>query len=329
MIRDVPDDVWGSLAVLVVLAAAVTLEPGAPVRVFVTLCVLLFLPGYALLTLLFPRRPDDVGRSLLPPRVPETLTEYLTGRSDTENPSLGVRLALSVGASVALLPLLGLLTAAVTDVSLASATAVCSGFVLVALGAGTVRRLRTPADERYAPSFVDGAVTLRARLLGETRGETALNVVLGISVLVAVASAGFVFTVPNDGTTYTTAALYAENDEGELVAGSFPTEMTAGETAELVLAVENHHGRSVDYTVVAMLQKTDREGSVVAERRFATFERTVGADATWRQPHRVTPSLVGERVRVTYLVYESDPPDSPSRTNADVAIYHWVSVTER
>jgi uncharacterized membrane protein len=329
MIRQIPDDVWASFLALAVLGTVLRLDPGFGVRLSVVLCALLVLPGYALLTVLFPRANRGEHRTHFIRRVPSTLSEYLTGGLEGGNPpSLASRLALSVGLSVALVPLLGLLTAAVVGtVSFRATAVVVGGFVALATVAGLVRRLRVSQDERYAPSFLDGVATLRASVAGESSRGTAVNVALGLSVLVAIVTTGFVFTVPNDGTSYTTTALYGTNDQGELVAGDLPTELQKGGNGELVLSVENHRTQAVDYTVVSKLQKTDGNGTVVAERRLNTFSKTVAGNETWTRRHTVSPSLTGDRVRVVYLVYTGSPPESPTRSNADVSLYHWISVT--
>ncbi|WP_435092863.1 DUF1616 domain-containing protein [Halorubrum sp. N11] len=328
MIREVPDDVWASLAAVVVLAAAVILEPGPGIRAAVTLSILLVLPGYALVTALFPEKdgstPHPHGR-----RVPRNLTASLMGE-DPVRLSPTVRFALSVGTSVALLPLLGLLTSAVTGAITAETGVITVAlFICVVTAVGTVRRLRTPAADRYAPSFAGKASVIGASVSGRTQRESILNVVLGISVLVAVLTTGFVLTVPNDGTSYSTAALYGTNDDDELVAGNLPAEMTLEQTEEFVFVVDNYHDRSVDYTVVAKLQRQSPEGTVIAERQLDRFSRTVAADQRWQRSHELSPTFTGERVRVVYLVYEGEPPEAPTRSNADVEVYHRLTVTEQ
>ncbi|WP_164471088.1 DUF1616 domain-containing protein [Halorubrum sp. CSM-61] len=327
MIRNIPDDVWVSLVAVAVLVAAVGLEPGSNVRAAVALPLLLFLPGYALVTALFPEN-DGSAPSALGRRVPENLTTSLMGESSVRL-SPAVRFALSVGASVALLPLLGLGTSAVTGSITARTGAITVAlFVCVATVLGTVRRLRTPAGDRYAPSIAGWVSGMGEGLSGRTRRESILNAALGASVLLAVLTTGFVLTVPNDGSSYTTAALYGTED-GELVAGNLPDEMTVEQTEEVVFAVDNHHERSVEYTVVAKLQRQSADGTVIAERRLETFSRTVAAGEEWRRSHDLSPTFIGERVRVVYLVYEGEPPETPTRSNADAEVYHRLTVTEQ
>lgn len=325
MIREIPDDVWASLAAVVALVAAIGLEPGASIRAAIALSILMFLPGYALVTALFPKK-DGSAPSTLDQRVPEDLTTSLMGKSSVRL-SPAVRFALSLGASVALLPLLGLVAAAVTGPITARAGVITvSLFVCAATALGTVRRLRTPAGDRYAPSFAGCASAIRESLPGRTRRESIINAALGVSVLVAVLTTGFVLTVPNDGSSYTTAALYG-TDDGELVAGNLPDEMTLEQTVEVVLSVDNHHDRSVDYTVVVKLQQQSADGTVLAERRLDTFSRTVAPGREWQRSHDLSPTFIGERVRAVYLVYEGEPPENPTRSNADAEVYHQLTVT--
>ncbi|MGM0717705.1 MAG: DUF1616 domain-containing protein [Halobacteriota archaeon] len=328
MIRDIPDDVWVSLAAIVVLVAVITLEPGSSIRATIVLSILLFLPGHTFMTALFPKK-DGSAPNALSRRVPENLTSSLMGESSVRF-SPAVRFSLSVGASVALLPLLGLLISAVFGtITARTGVLTVAVFVFVATVVGTVRRLRTPTGDRYAPSFAEGLSAIRESLSGRTRRESILNVALGISVLVAVLTTGFVLTVPNGGESYSTVALYGTSDDNTLVAGNLPNEMTTEQTEEFVFVVDNHHDRSIDYTVVTKLQRQNSDGTVIAERRLNTFNRTVAADQRWRRSHDLSPTFSGERVRIVYLVYEGEPPETPTRSNADAEVYHWLTVTEQ
>ncbi|WP_161785364.1 DUF1616 domain-containing protein [Halorubrum halophilum] len=328
MIRDISDDVWASLAAIVVLAAAVTLDPGSGIRVAIALPMLLVLPGYALVTALFPEEGGN-GPNVLSRRVPRNLTTSLMGE-DPVRLSPTIRFVLSVGTSVALLPLLGLLTSAVAGTITAETGVVTVAlFVCVATAVGTVRRLRMPVSDRYAPSFGGAASAIGESLSGRTRRESILNAALGISILVAVLTTGFVLTVPNDGESYSTASLYGTSDDNTLVAGNLPNEITLEQTEEFVFVVDNHHDRSVDYTVVAKLQQQNSDGTVIAERRLDTFNRTVAADQRWQRSHDLSPTFTGERIRVVYLVYEGEPPETPIRSNADAEVYHRLTVTEQ
>ncbi|WP_164932809.1 DUF1616 domain-containing protein [Halorubrum amylolyticum] len=326
MIQDIPDDVWASLAAAVVLVTVVILELESSIRVAIVLPILLFLPGYALMTALFPEKrinvPNAIGR-----RAPQNLTTFLLGE-DPIRLSPTIRFVLAVGGSVALLPLLGLLTSAVTGtITAKTAVVTLALFIFVATAVGTVRRLQTPIDDRYAPSFAGKVSLIKASVSGQTRWESILNTTLGISLLVAVFTTGFVLTVPNDGESYSTAALYGTDDD-ELVLGNLPDEMTREQTEEVIFVVNNHHDQSVDYTVVVKLQRQNSDGTVIDEQRLDTFNKTIAADQRWRHSHGLSPTFVGERVRVIYLVYEGKPPETPTRSNADADVYHWLTVTE-
>lgn len=130
-----------------------------------------------------------------------------------------VRFVLSVVISVVLLPLLGLHTACVAGaITTETGVVTVATFIGVATATGTVRRLRIPTGERYATSFAEKTSVIKASLSERTWRESIINAVLGIAVLIAILTTGFVLTIPNDEACHSTATVYGTNDDGGLVA---------------------------------------------------------------------------------------------------------------
>jgi uncharacterized membrane protein len=338
MSHETPADAWldrlarpalpvDLLAVVGYVAVAVVVlsQPGVygtPLAVALGLPFLFFAPGYALVSALFPgATPDDVRSDVT---LAEVRQHGLSG---------GERAALGFGVSLALLPLLGValslspwsIAPAAVLLSVALATTVFS-----AVGAGGGRR--RPADRRFSLPVRARLRDARRTLSTGSAADRALNVGLAVGVLLAVGAMGYAVASPGPGQSYTEVALLTQNETGELVAEGYPETFESGESRPIIVELTNREGERTDYSVVVELQRV-RQGDgggakVVEDRQLATFTPTVESGETWRTTHEVTPTMTGEDLRLTYLVYEGDPPDDPTAANAYRRAHVWVNVTE-
>ncbi|UPV74353.1 DUF1616 domain-containing protein [Halorussus limi] len=337
MSHETPADTWVDrlarpalpvdlLAVVGYVAVAVVVlsQPGVygtPLAAAIGLPLLFFAPGYALVSALFPgATPDDA-------RADVTLADVRQhGLSGNE------RAALGFGVSLALLPVLGV-AVAVSPWTIAPATVLLSvalaTVAFAVVGAG--RRLRRPADRRF--SLPVGAWLDDARRSVSTGplSDRVLNVGLAVGVLLAVGAMGYAVASPGPGQSYTSIALLSQNETGELVADDYPRTFERGQSKPLVVELTNHASQPTDYSVVAELQRVrkadDGGAKVVQDQQMATFTPTVGPGQTWQTTHEVTPTMTGENLRLTYLVYEGDPPKNPTTENAYDHVHIWVNVT--
>ncbi|SFR67067.1 DUF1616 domain-containing protein [Halogeometricum limi] len=287
-----------------------------PLRAFCGAVFVLFVPGYALLAVLFPERissdrvrlADDIRLSIR------------RGLTDLE------RAVLSFGTSLALAVLVGLLV----DVSpwRLGLVPVFAGLgsltVLFALGA-VVRRRRTAASRRFDPDLFRGLRTGASAWLRPSSGtEVVLNVLLVLAVLLA----GYSFVAPQEPTEFTEFYLLSEQN-GTLSGQEFETELVNGEPQTYVVGVGNHEGQRETYTVVVTLQSDEASGTTPVERReLDRFEVAVGANQTEHTRHTVEPTVTGEGLRLTYLLYRETVPPNPSPANAYRELHLLVNVTE-
>lgn len=285
-------------------------------RALVGLVFVLVIPGYALVSALFPARPTG---SLSRP-----------SRAAAYSPGTAERLGLSFAFSLALLPILALVHG-LSGIPFETNTVVTSVTALVvALSiVGILRRVVLPPTDRYSPpSLFEYGVRTRDWLAAGRATDTVLSAVLVVAVLLAVGSLAFGLTGPTQGESYTSVALVTETDSGEYVASNYPTNFSSGEARNLTLEVENHYQEPGDYTAVIELQRVRGEESVeIAEReRIGTLEAEVPANETWTATHSVEPTMTGEDLRLTYYVYRGDVPETPTAENADGAVHLWVAV---
>ncbi|WP_089649599.1 DUF1616 domain-containing protein [Halobacterium hubeiense] len=310
-------DLWAIVALVAVTGLVVFLPVvrESPIRVVVALGFVLFAPGYALIAALFPEAGARVATD-------EELGDGIDGLE---------RAVLSFGASIAIVPLVGLvlnftpwgITLAPIIISLGSLT-----LALTALAG--VRRLRLAPAERFTvsvPTF-DG---VRNEFLQPTdRTDAVLNVVLVLSLLVAASSLTFAIAAPPQGESFTELSLLTETEDGNLTASNYPQNFTQGEAKPLTVSITNQEGKQVSYTLVAELQRVNvsEEGDIRVEEvnELDRFSPTLAANETWRQQHLVEPHLTGERLRLQYSLYRGEAPSNQS-DDAYRSVQLWVNVS--
>lgn len=330
-------DLLGVVVGTVVATAATLALPASPIKTALVVPLLLFLPGYALTVLVFPVRAE-VGR------VGEDGDEEPVSEPTRDSLELEVvdRLAVAVGASVALVPAVALV-ANFTPFGLREVPVLVgvAGLTLLLAGAAAVRQYRLPANERFGLPrgrtgsgfferyFSRNVSSLESSRPFEARSRSSqlLNVLLVVSVLFLVGSVGVAYGVSMQGQSFTEFYLASTNETGDLVATDYPQELTDG-TEELYAVVENDEGERVQYTVVVEHQRVERTDDgirVLEAESIGRFERTVAPGGEARIGHDPNPAVSGDRTRVVYLLYQGDPPADPSTQNAYRYLQLWTS----
>ncbi|MDG5776826.1 DUF1616 domain-containing protein [Haloarculaceae archaeon H-GB1-1] len=296
------------------------LDLGQPLRGVIGLPILVFLPGYALVAALFPRRAvsGDTHASR------HRFQDVAEGAIDWVE-----RVTLSFGMSVALLPLLGIaLSLTGFGYSTSTILGTLNAVIFVGLLVGVFRRYKVPESERFTVSLSRGTSTAAESLFGGSTLETTLSIAVVGMILVASGALGFALMAPGDGESYTTMSLVTENETGEYVTAGYPSDLATGESGSLVVGVTNHEDREVSYTLVAELQRVERadgDVTVESEQRLDRETQTVADNETWYSDQVVRANSAGE-YRVVYLLYRDDEPAEPSIDNAYRYGHIWVTV---
>lgn len=309
-------DLLAGVAATVAIDLFVWLVPmNTPVRTALALPLLVFLPGYFVLAVVFPRASTTDNR---PP-----------WNREATRIDLFERLALSYGLSLAILPLLALaLTSLSLELTAGTILTSLTTIVLVCVPLTVGRRASVESAQRYelpVGRWLSGtvdAVRERPRKVRFVNGLLVLSIVVGLGV-----TAGAILAQPGHA-EYTELAVLTENNQGQLVAGDYPTTVTAGESVPLILSVENRADRAADYAVIVQAQRLGPDGQVARRERVQSFSHTVGSGSEWRRPHDVTIPFEASRVRLTYLLYTGSPPPTPTRDNADRSVHIWLSSSD-
>lgn len=301
----------------------------AALRVAVAVVLTIFLPGYALLTLLFPTRRDPDDSPALERAVARETVTSLRHRNIT----WVERMSLSVGASVALLPLLAVsLSVAGVPLTVEPLVAALSGVIVVLMLLGGLRRWRLPPATRFELPVRRWSAELGASTVGnDRRFDAVLNLALLVMVVVALSGFAYALTATPQGDPYSEAALLTETGETRLLA-NYPETLVTGESRQLTLRVENHEGRTTTYTAFVVFERvrTPDEAPVVVERAvIEQLQLTVPDGAVRYAPHTIQPELFGTDLRLSYYLYTDTPPDTPRPETADQHLFVWMDVQPR
>lgn len=357
--RRVPADiaaVFGlTAATWVTILAPVVNE--TPLRILFGLIFVLFLPGYAFIAALFPeagsspatvdeRTQTEHGADTAPDtreKITSDTTDAETTAESTQSSFGGFgfqdrgidgieRVALSFGLSIAVVPLIGLLLNFTPwGIRLLPILVGVSGFTLGTAVIAVIRRRSLPPGERFYVPYRRWINRGRNEIFNpETRLDGILNVLLAVSILLAVGSVGYAVMVPPQGEQFTEFYILTEDDD-DLVAANYPTEFRLGEGQPVTVGIGNNEHEELSYTVVVQLQQVETQGNQteVIEReeidRFSSPE--LSHNETWHTERDIVPTISGEDLRVQLLLYPGDEvPANPTSEDAYRDIHLWIDV---
>jgi uncharacterized membrane protein len=265
------------------LILVITFLPVDALRIIFGLPFVLFFPGYTLMDALYPRKSSIKGIE---------------------------RIALSVGLSIAIVPLIGLILNYLPwgirlYPILISLTVFTAGMSLIAWLRG--RRFRD--DEKVSLNISIKHVSLSDCWNAQSRGAKVMSVVLILLVLTAVGTLVYVARMPRHIETYT--EFYLLNEDG--MADSYPTSLKAGESANVIIGITNHEGTSVDYRVEVLFngQVIDAIGPV-----------TLDSEQNHEQILTLGITQPGEHQKMELLLYKD------AETEIYETLHLWMNVSE-
>lgn len=264
------------LLALILLDQRGTAAPLGLLRAFLGFGFILFVPGYLLHLTIFP---------------------------SNDRPDIAERLALSIGLSLAQIPLLALaLDGAGIPLRLPQ-IAVAETLLIVGLGLlSWWRRRRLSAERRFT-----WTISPPADLWADRVGRVGVVIIGGATALALIVSIGIV-ALPRPGEFFT--EFYVLGAQGQ--AADFPRQIVAGEAAQVTIGIINREGEAHTYRVEAVMG-----GALIGALESARVEHN-------RQLERdlnFTPQTVGDTLYVEFLLYRDDDP-RPYRT-----LRLWLNVT--
>ena len=275
----IKNDFWPVNAVSLLLILVVSFFPNPVLRNVLGWPFLLFVPGYALTAALFPR--------------------------STQLDTLA-RLTFSVGLSVALLPLIGLvLNVTPWGIRLYPVIIATSAFTLVASATAWYRRRRLPAEEKSIMSF-----NLNFSQWAKWKPvERLLSVLLVLAVLGAVGV--IVYNTINPRTQEYFTEFYMLGITGK--AENYVRDVPVNKPTELTVGVASHESAENSYRIGITIggKQVDEVGPI-----------DLNPGEKWEDKVAFTPAITGDDQKVEFYLYKNE--ETTPYLNEPLRI--WVNV---
>ncbi len=259
------------------------------IRTALSLLMMLFLPGYALIAVLFPEK---------------TGLEWLE------------RIALSIGLSVAVVPLIGLglnfTSWGIKEIPLLTSLSV---FTLLLSGMAYARRIMLPEDSAFGISFRTSALNLMNEVLGKTESKTerTLSVLLAISFLVLIGTLGYVTFMPHEREPFTEFYILGP----ERMAENYTTQYVQGQSGTYIIGVTNREHKTMSYTMDVRLDNK----SIPLPKNLQNIKLV--HNTTLEEPLVITPSIEGTNMKLEFLLFNETEKKVPYEN-----LNLWINVTK-
>ncbi|UPV76848.1 DUF1616 domain-containing protein (plasmid) [Halorussus limi] len=340
-------DLLVAFGLLAAAAAATALSLDGIARFVLLIPTVVFLPGYAVVALVYPTRGSPPEESTIGP----TGTGLRTAFSRGDHGIGGVeRVVLAVLWTVIVVPAVALavhfspfpIAARPIQVGVFGATAVL-------LVCAAVSRARQSPDDRFAPGVPSPSDLFGESSSGFRTGSPTLGtpskasrpwsgILVAVSLLVLASSVGYALVAPPADEGFTELYVQSGNVTDETTA-LYPSTLTRGRSQPLDFAVVNREGSTVEYGYAVELQRVERSGAaganasvaddgsagtkgandsveVVAETEVDRGSFELAAGETRNLTAQITPQATGDDLRIVVLVYRGDPPQDPSLDTA-------------
>lgn len=264
-------------ALSVALILSLVFFPYSILRMAMGLPFVLFFPGYTLICALFPEKEDLDGIE---------------------------RTTLSVGLSLAIVALIGLMLN-YTPFGIRLYPTVVSLFLFTLLMSilSTYRRDKLPSESRFSPYISVKIPKWRAL----SRPDKLMSVGLVSCIVIAGGLTAYVSSMPRIGECFT--EFYVLGSGGEI--GDHPTNLTLGESGNVILGVVNHEYKEVAYRIVIKLDN-ETIGNIDGI--------TLNHEMKWEKKYTFMPEKTGEKMKIEFLLLREDIDESYR------SLHLWITV---
>ena len=273
-----------------ILILIILFIPIDAIRIILGLPFMLFFPGYTLITALFP------GKS---------------GLQGIE------RLALSLGLSLAVLPLIGLiLNYTPWGIRLHPILISLTVFIMTMCTIAFLRRNRLSDDDKYDFGYMLTIRKARAKeeptlpsVKKKKWMDRLLNIMLALAAVVCICTIVYAIATPKTGEKF--SEFYILGTEGK--AENYPRDVKLGSPISLTIGVMNHEQTETTYTVKVIIDGVNNRVLPMI---------TLAPEQKQEQVISFTPSKVGENQKVEFLLFKN------AETEPYLTLHIWVNVNQ-
>jgi uncharacterized membrane protein len=263
-----------------------------PISVVFALPVVLFIPGYCLIAALFPKN-DDIG--------------------------LSERFALSIGLSIAIVPLIGLgLNFTPWGIRLDSVVIAITILTWVLVLGAHYRRAVLPSEERFRMPFSEIAGSIREGLFPpeSDRVDRLLSGILVLVILIAITTTIYVIASPKESEHFSEFFILGENQ----MAADYPDLIITGQNYPMFIGVGNHEYRNMSYTIETWTMLTEFDNvtnstTIMVMDPLDQMSLSLAHNETMVIPYNLSLNKTGYN-RVEFLLFNETIP-GPEVTGSD------------
>jgi len=303
-------DYWDLITIIalsLLLDFLIAFYPDSLLRKALGLAFVLFFPGYVFITALFPEKKELDNLE---------------------------RLALSLGLSIAIVPLIGLLLNYTPwgirlIPILVSLTIFNVIFALVAI------YRRANAINPWIPRISIEKIKEELEWEQSSRLDKALTVILVIAIITSIGTLAYVVTHPRAGEKFT--EFYILGPEGK--ADDYPTELFVGENGTVILGIANHEYRNVTYHVeiwlVNLTYDFETNRTIIHNMYLMDYfnvtlpHKPVDLESNWTPQWEMNYTFNIDKPgkwQLWFLLFKDERPPLPEPINGD---YAQTSATQR
>lgn len=158
-----------------------------------------------------------------------------------------------------------------------------------------------------------------------------INVLTIVCILAAVGGVFQAVNTQSDHSPETGFYIMTENQSGSLTASDYPRTLPTNDTTDpIVVGVRNYMPSEQQYTLQVRVQDMRIEGnSTEISRQQTIYSETVSVNGNERTLTDVglTAPFEGTDLRVAFLLYQSEPTDGSSVSDAYRSTYFWANGT--
>lgn len=235
-----------------ILVLVVSISDSTWLRIIFGLPFILFFPGYTLIAALFPRK------------------ERLSGIE---------RLALSLGLSIAIVPLIGLVLNYTWSIDLYPILISLSLFIMAMSTLGWYKRRRYSAGDRFSVPFLYRQ-NLPGLKWGKAEGlDKVISIFLVAAILGTIATIAYAVITTKEEDKFTEFYILGIGSNAE----EYPEELVVGEMEELILGIVNQEQETTSYKVEIWLGG-DQVNVQLGEAEMDEIETgSLAHEAKWEQ----------------------------------------------
>lgn len=261
-IRKTPYDIYGVLAVSTILVMIIALNEWTGLelqvlRVLTGLPFILFFPGYLLISALYPEKKRFFGPDGEPVLPADIMDEEGGEERGIKGKGLDglERFALSLGISIAITPLIGLVLNWTYEwdpdhlgIRLVPILVSQYGFILITGIIALRRRMSVPLEDRFS-------ISLDLSFPSDyTRTDKLLTIGIVLMMVLSIGMVVYLIVAPRDGESFTELYVLGPGR----MADDYPRNLLLEEEALVYVGIGNHEHRDINYTLVMSIDNEAR-----------------------------------------------------------------------